>query len=200
MSNWEYANQVPTKVWRNAMTIPRELNLKQADNGLLLTSQPVAELKNTYTTATELKNLQVNKSINLSSKVKGFESRYMLKLRFDQLNSYAVRLSNGKSEALLIGYDAANNQYFIDRTKAGKTDFQKDFAGRFTAPRLTAEKSADLTLVVDKASVEVFADGGLTVMTAIYFPNSDFNNLAITSAGMLKVSSLKLTGLHSIWK
>jgi hypothetical protein len=26
------------------------------------------------------------------------------------------------------------------------------------------------------------------------------NNLAITSADMLKVSSLKLTGLHSIWK
>lgn len=200
MSNWEYANQVPTKVWRNAMTIPRELNLKQADNGLLLASQPVAELKNTYTTTTELKNLQVNKSINLSAKVKGFESRYMLKLRFDQLNSYAVKLSNGKSEALLIGYDAAKNQYYIDRTKAGKMDFQKDFAGRFTAPRLTAAKSADLTLVVDKASVEVFADGGLTVMTAIYFPNSDFNNLAITSAEMLKVSSLKLTGLHSIWK
>lgn len=200
MSNWEYANQVPTKVWRNAMTIPRELNLKQADNGLLLTSQPVAELKNTYTTTTELKNLQVKKSINLSAKVKGFESRYMLKLRFDQLNSYAVKLSNGKSEELLIGYDAAKNQYYIDRTKAGKMDFQKDFAGRFTAPRLTAAKSADLTLVVDKASVEVFADGGLTVMTAIYFPNSDFNNLAITSAEMLKVSSLKLTGLHSIWK
>lgn len=200
MSNWEYANQVPTKVWRNAMTIPRELNLEQTDNGLLLKSQPVAELKNIYTNTTELKNVQVNKNVNLSARVKGFESRYMLKLRFDKLKNYAVRLSNGKNEELLIGYDAVKNQYYIDRTKAGKMDFQKDFAGRFTAPRLTAVKGSDITLVVDKASVEVFADGGLTVMTVIYFPNSDFNNLAITSADMLKVSSLKLTGLHSIWK
>ena len=32
MSNWQYANVVPTKAWRSAMTVPRELTLKKVDN------------------------------------------------------------------------------------------------------------------------------------------------------------------------
>src|SRR5690606_30793996 len=31
MSNWEYANQVPTETWRSATTFPRELDLKNID-------------------------------------------------------------------------------------------------------------------------------------------------------------------------
>ena len=44
MSNWLYANVVPTVKWRNAMTIPRELKLKHVDNDMFVTSEPVAEL------------------------------------------------------------------------------------------------------------------------------------------------------------
>src|SRR6476661_10743096 len=39
MSNWLYANVVPTVRWRNAMTIPRELHLKQVGKEMFVTSQ-----------------------------------------------------------------------------------------------------------------------------------------------------------------
>ena len=42
MSNWQYANKVPTERWRSAMTLPRELKLVQSIRGLEVHSSPVA--------------------------------------------------------------------------------------------------------------------------------------------------------------
>lgn len=198
MSNWEYANQVPTEKWRNAMTIPRDLHLKQSNQGIVIASAPVPELAKINATTVALKNVQVNKTLDLSSKAAGSKSQYVLKMSLAQLKGYTIKLSNKKEQELLIGYDEAKDQYFIDRTKSGKIDFQKDFAGRFTAPRFTAAKNSDITIVVDKASVELFADGGLTTMTAVYFPDGDFTNLAINTTE-LKVKGLSITGLKSTW-
>ncbi len=45
MSNWDYANVVPTQSWRSAMTIPRELQVRHSgDGGIFVCSQPVREL------------------------------------------------------------------------------------------------------------------------------------------------------------
>jgi fructan beta-fructosidase len=199
MSNWEYANQVPTEKWRNAMTIPRDLQLKQSKQGIVIASTPVPELATINAKSLSLNNLSVNKTLDLSSKVAGFKSQYVLKVSMAQLKGYTIKLSNKKSEELLIGYDEAKNQYFIDRTKSGKVSFQKDFAGQAKAPRFTTAKNSDITIVVDKASVEVFADGGLTTMTAVYFPNGDFTDLAITANEKLNIKNIKITPLKSIW-
>ena len=199
MSNWDYANQVPTEKWRNAMTIPRDLQLKQSKQGIVIASAPVPELANINAKSLALSNLSVNKTLDLSAKIAGFKSQYVLKMSMAQLKGYTIKLSNKKSEELLIGYDEAKDQYFIDRTKSGKVSFQKDFAARSKAPRFTAAKNSDITIVVDKASVEVFADGGLTTMTAVYFPNEDFTDLAIKADDKLNIKSIKITPLKSIW-
>jgi len=200
MSNWEYANQVPTQKWRNAMTIPRDLRLKQSKQGIVIASAPVPELVNISANTSVSKNVAFNKTLELTDKVSKLKSQYVLKLTLAQLKGYTIKLSNKKGEEVLVGYDDVKDQYFIDRTKSGKIDFQKDFSGRFTAPRFSTSKSSDLTIVVDKASVELFADGGLTTMTAVYFPNEDFTGLTINADGKLKLNTLAITGLKSIWK
>ncbi|SDE05415.1 fructan beta-fructosidase [Mucilaginibacter pineti] len=200
MSNWQYANQVPTQAWRNAATIPRELRLKQSNQGIVLASAPVPELTKINRGVSVSKNVMVNKTLDLSTKVGKLKSQYVLKLSMAQLKAYTLKLSNKKGEELLIGYDAIKNQYFIDRTKSGKTDFQKDFSGRFMAPRLTAAKNSDITIVVDKSSVELFADGGLTTMTAVYFPDGDYTGLTLNADSNIKVDSIVVTALKSIWQ
>jgi fructan beta-fructosidase len=200
MSNWQYANQVPTQAWRNATNIPRELSLKQSKGEILLASNPVVELKSIADKPMVLKQRVVNHSLDLSSTVNKLGSRYLLKLTPGTLKDYCIRFSNTKGEELLIGYDPAKDQYYIDRTRAGKLDFQKNFSGRFTAPRLTATKNSDITLMIDQSSVELFADGGLTTMTAIYFPTEDFNSLAIKTTGQLIIKNLSISGLNQIWK
>ncbi|OKS84517.1 glycoside hydrolase family 32 protein [Mucilaginibacter polytrichastri] len=200
MSNWQYANQVPTQAWRNATTIPRELSLQLSKGEILLASKPVPELKNIAEKPIALKQRLVNHSLDLSLYTNKLGSRYILKLTPRTLKDYCLRLSNTKGEELLIGYDPVKDQYYIDRTRAGKLDFQKNFSGRFTAPRLTLAKNSDINIVVDKSSVELFADGGLTTMTAIYFPTEDFNNLAIKTSGQLTLINLSISGLNPIWK
>lgn len=154
MSNWQYANQVPTQKWRNAMTIPRELALKNVNGNILLASKPVAELKNNYYKARTIKNLVVGNAIGVAAKVGSLPGQYVLKMNIQHLKSYAVTLFNQNNERLLIGYDSDKKQYYIDRTNSGRTDFNKSFPGRFFAPRLSNSATSDITIVVDEASVE----------------------------------------------
>jgi fructan beta-fructosidase len=200
MSNWEYANQVPTEKWRNAMTLPRDMKLKDVNGNILLASTPVNELKNDYSQAHSFKNVTVNKQLNISAKVGSIPGQYVVKMNIQQLKSYEITLSNAQNERLLIGYDSEKKQYYIDRTKSGKTDFQKDFSGRFVAPRLANTASSDITLVVDKASVELFADKGLTVMTAIYFAGADLNHITLQTPGKFSITGLEFMELKSIWQ
>src|SRR4051812_11953788 len=44
MSNWQYANVVPTERWRSAMTVPRELSLQKIGDKYYIQSTPVKEL------------------------------------------------------------------------------------------------------------------------------------------------------------
>ncbi|RYZ96459.1 MAG: glycoside hydrolase family 32 protein, partial [Sphingobacteriaceae bacterium] len=185
MSNWQYANQVPTEKWRNAMTIPRKLSLQRSMEGISIVSKPVAEIS----------NIGLKKTAKISATL---PEQWQLKMDISTLDDYCITLSNKSGNQVLIGYDAKAKQYYIDRTKSGKTDFEKNFSGRFTAPRLSAKTSSNLTLVVDASSVELFADDGLSVMTAIYFPDGLLDKFSIKKAANLKFTS-RFIPLKSIW-
>jgi fructan beta-fructosidase len=83
---------------------------------------------------------------------------------------------------VVIGYDRVSNQYFIDRSRSGITEFNKEFAAKHQAPRFVTNTDLKMTLVVDVASVELFADNGLTVMTEIFFPSQPFNKISLRSS------------------
>ena len=42
MSNWLYARDIPTEIWRSSMTLPRRLELAAVNDELQLNSQPIA--------------------------------------------------------------------------------------------------------------------------------------------------------------
>lgn len=190
MSNWQYATLVPTKNWRSAMTIPRELSLEKIDKRYFLSSKPVAELTRLLQQPITVNNIGgreydlVQNGIHLSGAAQ-------LTLTSDSLESFSVVLSNKAGEKILIGYDKTRNDYFIDRTASGKIDFEKGFAARHTAPRLAVDGRLHLTVLIDAASVELFADGGLSVMTAIYFPHENFTDIRLVSANGLRISALQ---------
>ncbi|QDA58953.1 glycoside hydrolase family 32 protein [Hymenobacter jejuensis] len=195
MSNWEYANQVPTSPWRNATTAPRELALQQVGSQMYLTSQPVKELAKIAQPGTTLKNITVPKQYDLSAKVKNAGDKFQLKLSAAQLATYSLVLSNSKGEELVIGYDKKANQYYIDRTKAGQSGFSSKFAGRHTAPRLATTPQTNLTLLFDASSVELFADQGLTVMSELFFPTQILDKMTLRSEGNFAVRELSYANL-----
>lgn len=198
MSNWEYAGDVPTKLWRGAMTIPRELGLVKVNNRFIITSTPVKELTKTATPFVTLANIKA-KDYTVANSQK-ITTPFQLTVTADAISDCSFTFSNAAGEKLVVGFDKALNQYYIDRTNAGKKDFKPGFAARHTAPRFATGNKLQLTLVMDQASVELFADDGQTTMTEIFFPESLLNQVHIQSPTDFTIKSLQLNTYKSIWK
>lgn len=200
MSNWLYAQEVPTDKWRSAATVPRDLSLKSVGNNLLVASKPSPELAAIQGKSVSVQKLQINKTLSLSQKVGTVSFPCRVDLRLDQPSDFSIVLSNDLGEQVVIGYDKAANQYFIDRSKSGKIDFNKEFAAKHLAPRFVKGGKIDMTLVIDISSVELFADDGLTVMTEIFFPNKPYNQISLQSASNLLINKIDYAPMKSIWK
>jgi fructan beta-fructosidase len=197
MSNWQYAQVVPTATWRSATTVPRELGLKEVNKQLFLTSVPVKELDQLNGQPVSLKNLAVKDRYELTAKTNNESGLFKLELSTKTASDFSIVLANEQGNEVMIGYDKTANAYYIDRTQAGKTGFEKGFGKRHTAPRLSVDPQISLTLLADVAAVDLFADGGLTVMTDIFFPDTDLTKLVIKSASGIAIPTLEYTKLTS---
>lgn len=200
MSNWMYANQVPTEKWKNAMTLPRDLKLKHINNEIFVSSQPVSSLSTIQLQPKQIQNILVKKQLNINSLVGKIEFPCKLEISTAQAKHFFLTFSNAAGEELVVGFDSTRQQYFIDRTKAGKSDFNNEFALKYFSPRLPSNSALKLMLVLDASSIELFADDGLTVMTAVYFPTLPYNQINIQAQGNLKIKKLIYSKLVSIWK
>jgi len=103
MSNWMYANQVPTETWRSACTIPRELRLVKLGAGYKLASMPVHELSK-YSQQPLVYNYP-NASKGLSI---GEASAGVLPCRIDldmPLETAVFTIFNENDEEVKVGYD-----------------------------------------------------------------------------------------------
>jgi fructan beta-fructosidase len=198
MSNWVYANQVPSEKWRSAMTIPRELSLKKINGKIVLVSNPVKEIGNIALKPLTYKN-------NLSIKGSDFLVKPALPLQFElkfsllKLNSYTLKFYNEDGENIVIGYNKQTNQFFIDRKISGRVDFNPDFIKPISAPRLSTATSTDIDLIMDASSVEMFADKGANVMTCIFFPKKPFTHLSILNSAGIRIHHFTIRSLRSIW-
>lgn len=204
MSNWHYANLVPTGVWRSAMTIPRELKLEESDGKYLVVSEPVKELDQLQNQASKItfaeepisgvKLLDTN-NINLH------QCELVLNLETDNnsVGTFGLTLENAMGELVKIGYSEENKQFFVDRIKSGDMSFSDKFTGIDYAP-YNIGKEVQLHLYFDAASVELFVDGGKLVMTDIYFPTENFTKLSLFSEnGEVKLKSGSIVNLNGIW-
>jgi len=204
MSNWQYANVVPTHVWRSAMTVPRELTLMQTDDGYLLLSNPVRELETLRTEKTQLyEELHGSEtvrevfidSINLSQ----CELIFDFELLSNSVDSLGIILENSAHEKLIIGYSGDQKQLFVDRTAAGPSGFSEAFDG-ISKASYKAGKQILFHIFLDASSAELFVDHGNRVLTNLVFSTMKFNRLKIfSSGGSVMVERAEFHNLNRIW-
>ncbi|HNX89324.1 MAG TPA: GH32 C-terminal domain-containing protein, partial [Paludibacteraceae bacterium] len=198
MSNWDYANQVPSKYFRSANTVPRELKLASNGNHLILTSYPVKEInalknkeKNLIDDVTVKAEYRIEKLLSVN------EGTYEIEFTLQPENTdiFGFSLENTKNEKIEVKFDKAAKQIILDRRTSGLSAFKDNFASEMKAP-LTAGKEYRIRLLVDKASVELFVNEGETVMTSIFFPTENMNTLRLfTAKGEMKVSGIRISGI-----
>lgn len=199
MNNWQYANIVPTEKWRGAATIPREISLEKIGEKYFLKSLPVKELDVLKESVSTFEDLD-GQDLLLSEKTGRLTGAARLVLRSDSIKSFTLRFSNAREEEIVVGYDAASRNYFIDRTRSGKVSFEKGFARKQMAPRISSSQAMNLTIILDQASIELFADEGLTTMTSVFFPNIPFTEMHVQSNDGFMLKSVEYSSLTSIWK
>ena len=181
MSNWNYANIVPTEVWRSAMTLPRSLHLVKKENDFLVASKPIGELE-------KIRSSSQSFSENVFTLS---EELVELELQPKEVD-FSVEFSNDSGEILLVS--KVGNQLSVDRSRSGETDFWDGFGTVHHAP-IAAAKADKVHIFLDRSSIEVFINDGETVMTEIIFPTKPYTELKLTGFG----ENNTLYYLESIW-
>ena len=158
MSNWQYANQVPTQQYRSANSVPRDLDLFEYKGQTYCGVTPSREL-------TALRGKATNK---LSP---------TCELVIDMKGNADITLSNSKGEQLTMQYDETAGTFSMDRTQSGEKSFSEAFPAVTVAPTHGAIKQ--LRVFIDHCSVEAFDAEGKMAMTNLVFPSMPYDQIKV---------------------
>ena len=193
MSNWQYASQLPTSPWRGQMSVPRRLSLLRDAAGLAVVQDPViAPLRADHS------DISTTKGGSLSGNM---QAPFELDLQFGRPSEqvFGIRIYTDEQHWTEIGFDQPKREFYIDRTKSGAA-VTPDFPARTTAP-LIASRPYDFKLIIDRSSIEAYAQNGTIAMTDLIFPASRNSKVALFSSSG-KVVSVRgdRWELRSIWR
>lgn len=179
MSAWSYANATPTDGYRGQQSAPRELSLVDTTDGLRVAQRPARELEHAADPCPLLQREQVDVD-DLTALLTDTGPAYRLTATVapGPQGIAGFELVRGTNERTVVGFDAERGVIFLDRSASGAVDFSSAFAGRFEQPVLDAGASVRLTVLVDRTSVEVFADDGVAVISASIYPTEAVHGLA----------------------
>lgn len=170
MSNWQYANQVPTMQFRSANSVPRDLDLYEYEGQTYCGVTPSPELaaarpKKATKTLTEACEMVVTLKGNAT-----------------------ITLANDKGEQVVMTYDEKSRTFAMDRTKSGQKEFSDDFAALTVAP--VHGKMSQLRLFIDRSSIEAFDADGKMAMTNLVFPTKPYNKVLVKGKAKYVVYNL----------
>ena len=170
MSNWQYANQVPTMQFRSANSVPRDLDLYEYEGQTYCGVTPSPELaaarpKKATKTLTDACEMVVTLKGNAT-----------------------ITLANDKGEQVVMTYDEKSHTFAMDRTKSGQKDFSDDFAALTVAP--VHGKMSQLRLFIDRSSIEAFDADGKMAMTNLVFPTKPYNKVLVKGKAKYVVYNL----------
>ena len=184
MSNWQYANDVPTSQYRSPNSVPRDLSLFTVDGETYLQSAPSPELLK-LRDISKKRSFKVNGTRTIKDMIAGNEGAYEIELTIE--NHYAdvigFRLYNDKGEEVDMQYDMKEKKFSMDRRKSGDVGFNENFPMLTWTAIESGKDELKLRLFVDKSSVEAFVDGGRFVMTNQVFPSEPYTHIDFYSKG-----------------
>jgi len=203
MDNWLYADNLPEPWGQGAESIPRNLQLMPSPRGYQLVQQPLPNL-------TKLRGMQVHvgpqtfqNTVSLSQ-INPLANSYELDAIFNVSSTnqdFGLNLCvGGTTNQVVLGYHAWTENVYLDRRNSGNVSFSGSFPNVVTAPVVPQNGAVEFHIFVDHSSIEVFVDGGKTLLTSLIFPSStDLGVQVFSNNGMTTLRSLDFWYLTSIW-
>ncbi len=169
MSNWQYANAVPTEKWRSAMTTVRNLSLAEVNGKLHLKNYPIEDYNAKFRTLSS--DFTADNRLNVSRLNNAFKISMS---EVDLSKDFKLTFGNKLNETLTFQYHKKHDYFAINRSETGLIAFNNNFPKKVIADNLVTMNACDIDIYIDKTSIEVFVDGGLVAITSIFFNEDDF--------------------------
>ena len=185
-TSWNYAADEPTNEFCGMMTYARKCSIVNTDCGLRLATLPItpefsmAEAKIVPPPQTRFP---------MAPKQTAAINGEVFHVHVEAEGQFMVSLRNDAGEELRFGFDNERN-YFVDRTAAGRDDFNAYFrSGLMSVVKTQRLVSGpiQLDMYFDKALAEVFADGGIYASSTLAFPNAPYTVAEMTGKGKMTV-------------
>lgn len=175
MSNWQYANNVPTRQYRSANTLARDLTLYREGQELYLKSTPSVEVKKARGKKVSIPSFKVSEKHEMVNLFEEKQGAYEVEIVIQNAGASKIAfcLLNDKGEKVSMYYDLNRKQFVMDRSESGTVDFSKDFPAVTVVPA-NVDKELTLRLFVDRSSIEAFGEDGKFVMTNLVFPSQPY--------------------------
>ena len=143
MSNWDYAAKLDSPIWRGLMTLPRELQLIECDNQLLLSALPMQEIKSEYD--------------------------YSFPINADHNSTLVI---GGEEAKVVIFFDASTKKISVDRSLAWFSEIKEEpqISPAISVQEFTLRLVLDhgsLELFIPEAGVAITTLHTLPAMSAI---------------------------------
>ncbi len=199
MSNWSYARNTPTKNWRSAMTLPRELSLAKNNGDYVLKNVPVEQFKKQETIA-----FSKDEIILKANQKTTFNYQYLNQsaVQFNAKNeNLKLVFSNDVKDSLVINYDAIRKTFSVDRRHSGLVNFEKSFGEKMHNTKIPniISQTIDYQIIVDWSSIEIFLNGGVYSFTEQIFPNKPYTKLTIQSDENQEIENFSIAKIKGIW-
>lgn len=170
MSNWQYANQVPTMQYRSANSIVRDLGLFEYKG-------------ETYCSVMPAKEMDAVRGTRTASPTDACEIVVTLK------GDAQITLRNGKGEKVVMTYDDTEETFDMDRRRSGNVSFSDAFPVVTSTP--TYGKVRQLRIFVDRSSIEAFDADGKMVMTNLVFPTVPYDKIIVKGKAKATIYRIK---------
>ncbi|WP_347553156.1 glycoside hydrolase family 32 protein (plasmid) [Pseudalkalibacillus hwajinpoensis] len=187
-----WGRNIPTETenhgWAGAMTLPRELSIKNNH----IYQSPIAEIKNYYKNKQSINNIRLKDDskefIELSGEVYALE----LNLNTKMGKRFELEVRSNEEERTLIAYDCDSDLLELNRKSSGVEIVGKeDEHVHKRAVYCDSERGKlNLEIFIDKASIEVFINKGKFTMTSTIYPKKKADKLKIAAEGDIEIVSL----------
>jgi len=181
MNNWTYARDTPADGWRGMMSAPRELALARDGGGLRLVQRLPAELTAAWPAPRRFDGLAISEGAAALEDVCG--ETLLIDVTFDLAGASAaqlgLRVRVGGGAATTLGYDRAGEALYVE----GAHTWRSADAAPQAVPYEVRDSLLRLQILVDTASVELFADDGRVAITNQVFPGPDCAGVELFATG-----------------
>ena len=203
MDNWQYANNVPTSWGQGAESIPRNIQLVSSPTGYQLIQEPLQALQTLRGPITTVPPFIFQNTINVTQfqpLANTYEFTAVFNLYGTNQNFGINFCVGGTTNRVVLGYNAAISNLYLDRTASGNVSFSSSFPNVVSVPFSTQSGYIKFHVFIDQSSIEVFVNDGQAVLTSLIFPNPSSLGIQLFSLnGTTTLRSINAWPLASIW-